>query len=98
MDAKNVEVVSKKTLFKDYFQVDEYIFNHRLFKGGWGGEISREVLERGHAAYCLLYDPDLDQLAFPEQFRQMAFAALYWRWYDLEKEPPVADRSRCSDH
>ena len=88
MDAKDVEVVSKKTLFKGYFQVDEYIFKHRLFEGGWGGEISREVLERGHAACCLLYDPDLDQLVFLEQFRQGAFAALDSRWYDIEKESP----------
>ena len=65
MDAKNVEVVSKKTLFKGYLQVDEYIFKHRLFKGGWGGEISREVLERCHAARCLLYDPYLYHLVVP---------------------------------
>jgi ADP-ribose pyrophosphatase len=47
-----------------------------LFEGGWGGEISREVLELGHAACCLLFDPDLDRLVFVEQFRQGAFAAL----------------------
>jgi ADP-ribose pyrophosphatase len=88
MDAKDVEVVSKKTLFKGYFQVDDYVFKHRLFEGGWGGEISREVLERSHAACCLLYDPDLNQLVFLEQFRQGAFAALDSRWYDIEKESP----------
>ena len=85
MDAKDFEVVSKKTLFKGFFQVDEYIFKHRLFEGGWGGEISREVLEHGHASCCLLFDLDLDQLVFLEQLRQGAFAALVSRWYDIEK-------------
>jgi ADP-ribose pyrophosphatase len=34
MEAKDFEFVSKKTLFKGFFQVDEYIFKHRLFEGG----------------------------------------------------------------
>ena len=68
MDAKDVEVVSKKTLFKGFFQVDEYIFKHRLFEGSWGGEISSEVLEHGHASCCLLFDLDLDQLVFQSSF------------------------------
>lgn len=88
MNASDVKVLSKETVFQGYFQLDRYIFQHKLFEGGWGEEISREVLERGHAACCLLFDPDLDELVFIEQFRPGAYAALESRWLDKEKDSP----------
>jgi len=88
MDAKDVEVIAKKKCFQGYFSIDEYILKHRSFEGGWIREINREVLERGHAAACLLYDPYHDQLVFLEQFRQGAFAAFDSRWYDKDKDSP----------
>ncbi|NQV98627.1 MAG: NUDIX domain-containing protein [Rhodospirillales bacterium] len=88
MDANDVEVVARKTLYQGYFRLDQYIFRHKLFEGGWGEAISREVLERGHAACCLLFDPDLDELVFIEQFRPGAYAALQSPWYDREKDSP----------
>ncbi|OHC75871.1 MAG: ADP-ribose diphosphatase [Rhodospirillales bacterium RIFCSPLOWO2_12_FULL_58_28] len=75
MNMDDVEIIEKQTPFTGYFRVDRYRLRHRLFEGGWSGEMVREVFERGHAAAAILYDPDLDKLAFIEQFRPGAFAA-----------------------
>ncbi len=88
MNADDVKVIKKNTAFQGYFHLDQYIFKHKLFEGGWGGEISREVLERGHAACCLLYDPDLDELVLIEQFRPGGYAALQSPWFDETKDSP----------
>jgi len=88
MDADDVEVNEKTTPFDGYFRIDRYHLKHRLFEGGWGGEISREIFERGHAACCLLYDPDRDALVFIEQFRAGAFAALASPWYEASETSP----------
>ena len=53
-----------------------------------GPEISREVFERGHAAACLLYDPDLHKLVLIEQFRPGAYGALASPWYDDAEDSP----------
>lgn len=76
MNKNDVRVIAKQQRFKSYVHVDSYLLKHRLFDGGWSDEMSREVLERGHAAAVLLYDPDLDLLVLIEQFRAGAFAAL----------------------
>ncbi len=88
MKAEDVRVIQKRTAYQGYFRIDQYILKHKLFEGGWGTEISREVLERGHAACCLLYDPDLDQVVLIEQFRPGAYAALETRWYDKKTDTP----------
>ena len=76
MNTDDVDVIDKKLEFKSYVQVDTYQLTHKLFDGGSSSKLSREVLERGHAAAALLYDPDLDVLVMIEQFRPGAFAAL----------------------
>jgi len=53
-----------------------------------GAEIDREIFERGHAAACLLYDPDLDKLVLIEQFRAGALAALASPWFDEAETSP----------
>ncbi len=68
------ELTAKKSLFKGFFKIDLYQFRHKLFAGGWSGEISREILERGHAVAVLPYDPVLDRFVFIEQFRAGAIA------------------------
>ncbi len=75
MTEKDVEIIEHRVLFKSYFQLDLYRVRHRLFAGGWTGEISRELFERGHAAAAILYDPALDSVALVEQFRVGALAA-----------------------
>ena len=76
MDSRDVKLIEKKKSFKGYFEVVLYELKHRLFKGGWGRKINREVFERGHAASALLYDPERDEIVLIEQFRVGAYAAL----------------------
>ncbi|MBN1684432.1 MAG: NUDIX domain-containing protein [Gammaproteobacteria bacterium] len=66
---KDVEIISKETGFKNYFQVDIYKLRFRLFLGGWSHIITREVFERGRAAAVLPYDPHLNKVVLIEQFR-----------------------------
>ncbi len=70
-----VEVLSKKTVYRGYFQLDEYVLQHDTYDGGTSAQLNREVFERGSAAYCLPYDPVLDRVVLIEQFRPGAFAA-----------------------
>ncbi|TQV79339.1 NUDIX domain-containing protein [Denitrobaculum tricleocarpae] len=77
---RQTELVSKSTLFKRYFQVDEYVVRHSLFAGGVSEPVTREVFERGHAAAVIPYDPEADAIVFIEQFRTGAFAAGLHPW------------------
>ncbi|WP_299805923.1 ADP-ribose diphosphatase [uncultured Shewanella sp.] len=65
----DVELLGKKPLYKGFFKMDEYRFKHRLFNGGWSGEVCREVFERGHAVVVLPYDPISDEVVLIEQIR-----------------------------
>ena len=75
-----IDLREKATVFQGYFRVDRYRLRHRKFDGGWTGEMSREIFERGHAASVLLYDPDLDAVVLIEQFRAGALAAGFEPW------------------
>lgn len=88
MDVTDVKIVAKKTVFQGYFHIDQYQIKHKRFEGGWSDEISREVFERGHAACCLLFDPDLNELVLIEQFRPGAYSALASRWFDSAIDSP----------
>lgn len=88
MDASDVEVIEIEDAYEGYFRVDRYHLKHRQFEGGMSKPISREIFERGHAACCLLYDPDLDKLVLIEQFRAGAYAALTSPWFDAKKTSP----------
>lgn len=70
-----VAVTEQTTVYRGYFRVDRYRLRHRVFDGGWSGEMTREVFERGHAAAVLPYDPARDLVVLIEQFRIGAFAA-----------------------
>ncbi len=83
----DVEVIEKTTPFQGYFRLDHYSLKHRLFEGGWSGEMSREIFERGHAVSLLPYDPDLDRIVLIEQFRPGAYAALASGWFDDDASP-----------
>lgn len=69
MDRSDVEILEKTTPFQGYFRIDRYCLRHRLFAGGWSGEMTREIFERGHAVGLLPYDPVRDELVLIEQFR-----------------------------
>lgn len=68
-NAKDVELIEKKQLYKGFFSLVLYRFRHRLFKGGMSDIVTREVFERGHAAVLLPYDVERDQIVLIEQIR-----------------------------
>ncbi|HVO17157.1 MAG TPA: ADP-ribose diphosphatase [Alphaproteobacteria bacterium] len=76
----DVEIRDKITVFQGHFRVDRYRLRHRLHAGGWSGEMTREVFERGHAAAVLPYDPVRDEVVLIEQFRVGAYAAGFAPW------------------
>jgi ADP-ribose pyrophosphatase len=63
------KIISKKTPFKKFFQIDIYELQHELFDGGWSNIMTREIFERGKAVAVLLHDPATDHLLLVEQFR-----------------------------
>ena len=73
-------LISKKVLYKGFFQLDEYTFKHKLFKGGWSGEVTREVFERGNAVVVLPYDPIRDEIVLIEQIRVPALVSSKSIW------------------
>ncbi len=83
----DIEVLEKTTPFRGHFRLDHYRLKHRLFEGGWSGEMSREIFERGHAVSVLPYDPDLDRVVLIEQFRPGAYASLSSGWFDDDASP-----------
>ncbi|WP_318473035.1 ADP-ribose diphosphatase [Photobacterium leiognathi] len=72
---EDVDILVKETVYQGFFKMVKYRFRHKLFAGGWSGEISREMFERGHAAALLPYDPITDEVVLIEQFRVGAMAA-----------------------
>lgn len=62
------EIVETTTCHRGFFRLRRYRVRHELFGGG-EVEITRELLERGHAASVLPYDPVRDAVVLLEQFR-----------------------------
>src|SRR5689334_15670486 len=77
---KDVEILEKSERYRGYFRIDRYCLRHRLFAGGWSGQIEREVFERGHAVGVLPYDPAADAVVLIEQFRIGALVAGMEPW------------------
>jgi ADP-ribose pyrophosphatase len=78
--AENIEIIEKSLRYKGFFEIVSYRFRHRLFAGGWSGEVEREVFERGHAVGVLPYDPAADAVVLLEQFRIGALVAGFAPW------------------
>ncbi|UJF19105.1 ADP-ribose diphosphatase [Vibrio sp. SS-MA-C1-2] len=68
-DKNDVEILRKEDLYQGFFKMTKYVFRHRLFAGGWSGEVEREMFLRGDAVALLPYDPVLDKVVLVEQFR-----------------------------
>ncbi len=66
---QDVKIIAKQTVFKGFFQMVKYTFQHKLFNGNWSQPIERELFERSHAAALLPYDPIRDEVVLIEQVR-----------------------------
>jgi ADP-ribose pyrophosphatase len=87
----SIEIIGRETAYRGFFRIDRYRLRHRLYSGGWSGELTREVFERGHAVGVLLYDPARDALVLIEQFRLAAHLAGFPAW-QLEIVAGIIDR------
>ncbi|WP_411992503.1 ADP-ribose diphosphatase [Agarivorans sp. DSG3-1] len=65
----DVEIQSVEDVYQGFFKLQRYTLRHRLYQGGWSNWMTREMMDRGHAAGILLFDPKLDQVVLVEQFR-----------------------------
>ncbi len=62
-------IKSTKTCHQGFYRLSKVRVQRELFQGGFGPPIERELLERGHAAAVLPYDPRADAVVLIEQFR-----------------------------
>jgi ADP-ribose pyrophosphatase len=69
MTDPRVEVSERKVVFDGFFRIVRYRLRHRLFAGGMGPELVRELFERGAAVVVLPYDPERERVVLVEQFR-----------------------------
>lgn len=67
--SREFEILERRRVYDGHFKIDRFRLRHRLFDGGWSGEVTRELFERGHAAALLPYDPVRDEVILIEQFR-----------------------------
>jgi len=65
----DVVVEKRETLFQGFYRMDKLHLRHRLFAGGLGPVISRELMVRPPAVGVLVYDPHGDCVLLIEQFR-----------------------------
>ena len=61
--------IKKEPLYRGFFKLTKYHLKNQLFQGGWSGQYTREIFERGNAAAVLLIDSKRDLLVLVEQFR-----------------------------
>lgn len=76
----DVQIIETKAAYHGFFKMLKIRLKHRLFAGGWTAEITRELLERGHACAAVLYDPIHDTIALIEQFRIGAVGSEHGPW------------------
>jgi ADP-ribose pyrophosphatase len=76
----DVEIIRSEEMYRHFFRVEKIFLRHKLFEGGWGKEIGRELFLRGHAVAVILYDPKLDLIAMVEQFRIGAMGEANGPW------------------
>lgn len=93
---KDLELISKRNLYKGFFELVEYRFRHRLFNGEWSGEIRREVFERGNAGVVLPYDPIRDEIVLIEQIRIPAVESSKTPWL-LEAVAGMVERGESTE-
>jgi ADP-ribose pyrophosphatase len=80
MDQDDIEILGRDRGYDGYVKVDKYHLRHRMHDGGWTGAFDRELVDRGHAAAVLPYDPVRDEVVLIEQFRIGAHVAGHPPW------------------
>ena len=66
---QDVQILRREPGFRGFYQLDVLTLRHRLFAGGWGPELRRELFVRRDAVCVLPYDPWEDAVVLVEQMR-----------------------------
>ncbi|MDG1750995.1 MAG: NUDIX domain-containing protein [Thalassotalea sp.] len=77
---QDFELKERVRKYAGFFDLDQYVIQHKLYSGEISDDISREVFERGDAVVLIPYDPVLDQVVLIEQFRPGAIRAGETPW------------------
>jgi ADP-ribose pyrophosphatase len=67
--ARDVEIVEQRVVYQGFSRLEIVRLRHRLFAGGMGVIIQRELLMKPEAVGVLIYDPKRDEVLMIEQFR-----------------------------
>ena len=73
---KSFEVSEETPVYEGFFKMTRIRLRHTLFRGGWSGDLTRELFHRGACVAVLPYDPVSDAIVLIEQFR---IGALYFK-------------------
>lgn len=65
----DVDIIRREPGFSGFYRLDILTLRHRLFAGGWGPELRRELFVRPDAVCVLPYDPWQDTVVLQEQMR-----------------------------
>ncbi len=65
----DLELLKEEPRYDGFFRIRHCVFRHRLFAGGWSGEVVREIARREPVAGVLPYDPEADAVVLISQFR-----------------------------
>jgi len=63
------KIVQRQRVFDGFYKMDEFVVQHEKFAGGWGPNITRELMVRPDAVVVLLFDPKTSNVVLVEQFR-----------------------------
>lgn len=77
---EDMQLLAEEVGYKGFFRLLKVRLRHRLFAGGWGPTLTRELFDRGHAAAVLPYDPVRDEVVMVEQFRVGAIHNQHSPW------------------
>jgi ADP-ribose pyrophosphatase len=80
MTLKSYEIIEEIPVYQGFFNMSRYRLKHTLFRGGWSGELTRELFHRGTCVAVIPYDPASDAVVLIEQFRigALKYAAAPW--------------------
>lgn len=77
---EDMQLLAEEVGYKGFFRLLKVRLRYRLFAGGWGPTLTRELFDRGHAAAVLPYDPVRDEVVMVEQFRVGAIHNQHSPW------------------
>lgn len=101
----DVEIINEVDAYKGFYTLKNYQLRHRLFAGGWGKPVQREVVWRIPAVAVLLYDAVADAVVMIEQFRVGAMQHEHGPWQlemvagliDTDEAPEQVAARECQE-